>query len=406
MVLCDLGGDEEYNMALKLLAEGIPYDKVDLSRISDTAQWERFAAGKLGCSGDSLIGAWQYLFRFGAIEESCVPYSGGYPKGVDMGSAPDDRPACGDVIGFSYDTCPTSGKPARRVRADSYYYVPGAFGKDRAHVLDPDLDEEPNTRHGDELVRQTTAYRNRFDTTGRGPHEDVGSEKNIRREIYHWGPVTTGFMVHSDFMAWDGLGVYEWNGKKDEGFEVSGHAVLIVGWGTEEGKKYWLIQNSWGAEWGDKGFFKIKRGTNECTIEENVFVGFPELPGFRLYTENPILYSQQDLVLRDVWNISPSGHKLTIIEKMLDGTLSPAAVDVDELIVDSDWWPALNSYVAAKPKKTKYPMRRNSLERLALPRNERERDRIVRGLLLLLGVAVGASAAYLILRNPRLRLPN
>jgi len=48
------------------------------------------------------------------------------------------------------------------------------------------------------------------------------------------------------------------------------HAVVVVGWGDEWGysskhkrkmnKKYWLIKNSWGTGWGDKGYLKIERG--------------------------------------------------------------------------------------------------------------------------------------------------
>ena len=35
-----------------------------------------------------------------------------------------------------------------------------------------------------------------------------------------------------------------------------------------EGKvPYWLLQNSWGADFGDRGFFKIRRGTDECSLE-------------------------------------------------------------------------------------------------------------------------------------------
>jgi len=50
-------------------------------------------------------------------------------------------------------------------------------------------------------------------------------------------------------------------------FPEGGHAVKIVGWGTEECKDYWLVANSWDTTWGDDGYFKIKRGSNECGIE-------------------------------------------------------------------------------------------------------------------------------------------
>lgn len=42
-----------------------------------------------------------------------------------------------------------------------------------------------------------------------------------------------------------------------------GHAVLAVGYGQDQGKKYWTIQNSWGAEWGENGFIRILKHEEE-----------------------------------------------------------------------------------------------------------------------------------------------
>lgn len=46
------------------------------------------------------------------------------------------------------------------------------------------------------------------------------------------------------------------------------HAVVLVGYGVDAGKEYYLVRNSWGATWGDKGYIKIQRhdddDTNHC----------------------------------------------------------------------------------------------------------------------------------------------
>ena len=46
------------------------------------------------------------------------------------------------------------------------------------------------------------------------------------------------------------------------------HAVAAVGYGTENGIDYFLVQNSWGTWWGDKGFVKIAatEGAGTCGI--------------------------------------------------------------------------------------------------------------------------------------------
>lgn len=86
----------------------------------------------------------------------------------------------------------------------------------------------------------------------------------IQNAIMSGGPVETAFTVYADFEDYTG-GVYEHTTNQS----VGGHAVRIVGWGTDadSGKDYWKVANSWNPFWGEEGYFRIIRGTNEGGIE-------------------------------------------------------------------------------------------------------------------------------------------
>ncbi|CAL4124926.1 unnamed protein product, partial [Meganyctiphanes norvegica] len=51
------------------------------------------------------------------------------------------------------------------------------------------------------------------------------------------------------------------------------HAVVLVGYGNENGKNYWLIRNSWGKSWGEKGYIKLARNVyNHCRISSHGYI--------------------------------------------------------------------------------------------------------------------------------------
>ena len=67
-------------------------------------------------------------------------------------------------------------------------------------------------------------------------------------------------------------GVYKTHSKN----ELGGHAIRILGWGKENGVPYWLVANSWNTDWGDNGYIKILRGSDECGIESDISAGIPK----------------------------------------------------------------------------------------------------------------------------------
>lgn len=181
----------------------------------------------MGCNGGFPESAWEYFKRTGLVtggqassKQGCRPYS---------------LPHCDHHVTGKYPACkgiqPT---PECKRKCEAGYNT--TYSKDKHYGV--------------------SAYR------------VSNAASQIQAEIYEHGPVEAAFTVYGDFPSYK-QGVYQ----HVSGSPLGGHAIKILGWGVENGKPYWLVANSWNEDWGDKGFFKILRGSDECGIESGVVAG-------------------------------------------------------------------------------------------------------------------------------------
>ncbi|XP_028785073.1 ervatamin-B-like [Neltuma alba] len=89
-------------------------------------------------------------------------------------------------------------------------------------------------------------------------------------------PITVAF--DATYLQFYEDGIFDGgNCKKRSTF--ANHAVLIVGYGSKDGKDYWIVKNSWGGDWGKNGYFLIERNKNwpngVCAI--NSWASFPTM---------------------------------------------------------------------------------------------------------------------------------
>jgi len=93
----------------------------------------------------------------------------------------------------------------------------------------------------------------------------VSGEADMLQEIYQRGPIACGTAVPDALEEYTGGVFCDTTGDMD-----IVHDISIVGFGeTEEGEKYWTVRNSWGTHWGENGFFRVCRGTNNLNIESD-----------------------------------------------------------------------------------------------------------------------------------------
>ena len=82
------------------------------------------------------------------------------------------------------------------------------------------------------------------------------NEETLKQIVYEHGAVIAAMNVPAAFETYAG-GLFEHcrSTRKD-------HAVTVVGY-TDH---YWIIKNSWGKDWGENGYMRLKKGVNMCGI--------------------------------------------------------------------------------------------------------------------------------------------
>ena len=99
------------------------------------------------------------------------------------------------------------------------------------------------------------------------------TEESIKQEIFSSGPVIVVIPVYRDFLIYQS-GVYQVYPKSHR--FPTGHAVKLIGWDTRDGQKCWLMENSWGPQWGEDGLACVLVGKDELSIER--FTLAPSIP--------------------------------------------------------------------------------------------------------------------------------
>jgi len=213
-----------------------------------SAQDVCFCSSDDGCMGGQISTPWDYIASNGVV-------TGGQQKNTKNNTGPDPDPFAGK--GFCSD-----------------------FSLPHCHHHGPQ-GKDPFPPEGSKACpnQDSPSCPKKCDATAKGNHKSFKSDKytfhgrtgsasgetEIQKAIMEGGPVETAFTVYTDFANYVG-GIYHHVSGGVEG----GHAVRMVGWGVDKGVKYWKVANSWNPYWGEKGYFRIKRGGSECGIEDGV----------------------------------------------------------------------------------------------------------------------------------------
>lgn len=125
-------------------------------------------------------------------------------------------------------------------------------------------------------VAQTCKYDATKAIGGLSGFKGIGwaAEDELQEKVAKMGVVSVCVDAgQQSFQSYNG-GIYD---EPNCGTLLLNHAVACVGYGAENGRLFWIVRNSWGADWGEAGYIRMPRNEgNVCGIATRAVVAFVE----------------------------------------------------------------------------------------------------------------------------------
>lgn len=92
------------------------------------------------------------------------------------------------------------------------------------------------------------------------------TEDDLEAAVATVGPISIAIDASYWHLYQEGIYTDTQCGQDEESLN---HGVLAVGYDTENGVDYWIIKNSWGTTWGEKGYMRAAKNVNLCGLRDD-----------------------------------------------------------------------------------------------------------------------------------------